>query len=217
MVSFSDFDKLFNLILNEADKYFNEKLVDEQDYSKERNVVDTPVLEVCKCEENGGCCGNCSCTKDINKNEDYTNSITTKDYENTPLTTTYCGTPYNQLVDKCEDSQTKLCCPKTDNGWWEDGHGNLRTDVYAPVDNQHTEVNILDCERVQVSYEQSNRIDGTNMSGYSHQSGSYVFPLPEDANLSTFKARRSGSYIELTVSPRSKIFDGSCVKVDIQD
>lgn len=214
MVRFSDIDKFVNLILNEADKYFNEKLVDDQGYGKEPNVVDTPVLEVCKCEENGGCCENCSCTKDINKNEDYTASITTEDYEHTPSTTIYCGTPDNQLVDECVDN---LLCPKTDNGWWEDCNGNWRTDVYAPVDNQHTEVNILDCERVQVSYEQSNRIDGPKMSGYSHQSGSYVFPLPEDANLSTFKARRSGSYIELTVSPRSKIFDGSCVKVDIQD
>ena len=223
MIGFSDFDKLFNSLLREAyDRYYAiENEVDKQGYGKVP-ALEEKLFKVVKseCGDNGGCCGNCSCTKDINKNEDYATSISTKDYENTPLTSEECNTSVNQLVDECVDLYagvcTNKCCPDTNNGWWKDSNGNWRTDVYAPVDNQYTEVNILDSERVQVSYEQSYRIDETNMSGYSHQSGSYVFPLPENVNLSTFKAKRSGSYIELSVSPRTTDFDGSCVKVDIQ-
>lgn len=233
MVRFSDFDKLFNLFLNEIDRRLNEKLVDDQGYGKEPKVVDTPVLEVCKCEENGGCCGNCSCTKDINKNEDYTNSITTKDYENTPLTTTtsWCDTD-NQLVDECEDalpqySEEELKSIRTNPSWkcstfdnWVNiGDGVWTCSVLAMVCDENININLLDNSRVHIEYDEEFSTPDNNDT-YTHHhyvSGSYVFPLPPNVDTSTLKARRNRDFIELSVSEKKEVSEASCIRINIQN
>ena len=157
---------------------------------KEPKAENDTVLDVDDCGET------CSCSKDINKNEDYTSSVT---------------------ITNC-DNEDSLSAIQENNGWFFNKlHGEWIKSMHVPVDNNHTEVNILDGERVQVTYEQSYRMDSAECSGYSHMSGSYVFLLPENVNLNTFKVRRQDDYLMFSVSPYTEYFDSTCVKVEIQD
>jgi hypothetical protein len=202
-------NNLFSELLNEfytlAEAYSKLGVLDDEDtkfdITKEVSPPDEKSKD-CSCE-------NCTCSRDINKNEDYTTSVTTQDYDNKP-----------ELIEKtCCDCEmcSEVNAPTYNDNGWVYCDGRWTKDVFVPVDNEHTEVNILDGTRVQVAYEQSVRRNETNMSGYSYQSGSFAFPLPQEADVSTFKAKRVGSYIELSVSPLTKVEDFCCVRVNIED
>lgn len=198
--TFTNFENCINAFAEELYELYKNfgSQVDEQENVKE---VSPPSNETCTCE----CCNehSCNCTYDNSVlNEVYTASPTSKDYEELEC---HC----------CENKEPCNNLTIVNNGWGINDNLDWSMDVYVPVDNEHTEVNILDGKRVQVSYEESTRRDEAHMSGYSHQSGSYVFPLPESVELSTFRAKKVGSHLQLTVSPLREFGQDSCIKVNI--
>jgi hypothetical protein len=188
----SDFDKVLNNLVDEFFELANYRLsqVDDQGYvSTTTKEVSPPVEEKCecKCEDTSPCC-NTECNEDV--------------------CTCECA---DELFMPYEVE------PVTSNGWYKNSNEEWTRDVFLPVDKEYAEVNILNGVKVQVSYEQSSRRNEENVTGYSHQSGNYVYPLPDNADISTFRARTVGSYIVLTVAEFTpKCESGSCQTINIE-
>ena len=204
-------NNLFSELLNEfytlAEMYSKIGVLDDEDtkfnFTKE---VSPPEDQPKTC-----CCDNCTCSKDINRNENVEGYLST-------YTTEFSNGGENKETTELLDTNKTWYdpIPSDYKGWVIRASGDWGRSIFVPVDNEHTEVNILDGNRVQIAYEQSVRQSEESVSGYSYQSGSFVFPLPENVNLSTFKAKREGSYLILSVSPKTLEEDTSFVKINIE-
>lgn len=171
-------ESLFWGLLDEFEAYARDvyfKLGDEDE-----KEVSPPVENTCECH--GNCGNNCTCTKDVNTNEEYTTTLS------------------NEVLDTSLQTPTEMSVETpTENGWWRTENGWKRM-VYVPVSNDNAEVSILDNTRVQVAYEATEREDNDFSTGYRHVSGSYVFQLPDGCDYTTFKAKRVDDYLTLSVS-----------------
>ena len=214
--NFNDVERLFFHLMNEFSESFREIVDDPTTDTKEVS----PPAETKQC-----CCGeSCSCTKDLNEcasNEKYVS-----------ISTDVLPDSYQQISDDDEDalpqyskeelkpiSTNPLRNTFTFDNWVNIGDGVWTCSVLAMVCNENININLLDNSRVYIEYDEefSTPDNNDNYTHHHYVSGSYVFPLPPNVDTSTFKARRDGDFIKLSISEKKEALEASCIRINIQD
>lgn len=214
--NFNDIERLFFHMLNE----FSDSL---------REIVDVPTTDTKEAspptETKQCCCGeSCSCTKDLNECASKEKYVSTS--------TDVLPDSYQQISDDDEDAVPQYSkeelkpiatnpswkCTTFDN-WVNIGDGVWTCSVLAMVCNENININLLDNSRVYIEYDEefSTPDNNDNYTHHHYVSGSYVFPLPPNVDTSTFKARRDGDFIKLSISEKKEALEASCIRINIQD